>query len=55
MITFLCKQSKQVRYNDLEEEHKQLKSELDRLKEVIDNIDNFDETAIRLMNDLENI
>ena len=24
-------------------------------KEVVDNIDNFDETAIRLMNDLENI
>lgn len=25
------------------------------VKEVVDNIDNFDETAIRLMNDLENI
>ena len=24
-------------------------------KKVVDNIDNFDETAIRLMNDLENI
>ena len=24
-------------------------------KEVVDNIDNIDETAIRLMNDLENI